>query len=88
MAVVVDPRALVQLVKGANSGLPTDAPLFEGDVPHIPTLVILDVSNDGRSARVLTTDGRMDVERLLAGDAHGGGGGWLEKVGAVEQAAK
>lgn len=33
------------------------------DVMAIPTLVVLEVSADGKDAKVLSRDGRMDVER-------------------------
>ena len=67
--VVVDPRALVQLVKGANGGLPTDAPIVEGDVPHIPTGAIV----QGPAARRTQApfDGPLDVvEAVLAAAPH------------------
>jgi thiol-disulfide isomerase/thioredoxin len=40
------------------------------DVTHIPTLVVLEVSEDGHEARVLSRDGRNDIEGLFA---RGGG---------------
>ena len=43
------------------------------DVTHIPTLVIVEVSKDGKEARVLSRDGRDDVER-------GYGAEWLDRV--------
>ena len=38
------------------------------DVMHIPTLVVLEISEDGREARVLSRDGRNDVETLFRQD--------------------
>ena len=35
------------------------------DVTHIPTLVVLQVSEDGKHARVLSREGRDDVERAF-----------------------
>ena len=42
------------------------------DVMSIPSLVIVEISEDGKEARVLSRDGRMDVER--------GRAPWLTKV--------
>ena len=44
------------------------------DVTHIPSLVVLEVSADGREARVLSREGRDDLAR--------GSAGWLKKIGA------
>lgn len=41
----------------------TDELTLRYDVIGIPTLVVLEVSADGKDARVLTCDGRMDIER-------------------------
>lgn len=41
----------------------TDELTLRYDVVGIPTLVVLEVSADGKDARVLTRDGRMDIER-------------------------
>ena len=57
------------------------------DVQFIPTLVVVEISEDGKAAKVLSTDGRMEVERgdktdwlqRVAPPSGGGGGGkgWL-----------
>ena len=44
-------------------------------VMHIPTLVIVEVSADGKEAKVLSTDAREDVVR--------GKAGWISKVAAA-----
>jgi len=47
---------------GASHSL-ADELTLRYDVRSIPTLVVLEVSPDGREARVLSRDGRADVER-------------------------
>ncbi|KAG8466242.1 hypothetical protein KFE25_001998 [Diacronema lutheri] len=44
------------------------------DVEQIPALVVIAVSPDGASTRVLSSDGRMDVLRFLAQPQRGGDG--------------
>ena len=89
-----DEDAEAQRAYAKAAGMPWLAVPFENDavrhelslrfnVAHIPTLVIVEVSPDGRSATLVSEHGRDEVEEALAGrvpGARSGTGSWLEKV--------
>mgnify|MGYP000288716952 CR=1 FL=1 len=51
-------------------------------MPQIPSVVVLELPADGGEPRVLSRDGRLDIERHLMGVAPDGdaGGEWVKRV--------
>ena len=52
------------------------------DVRGIPNLVVIQVADDGSTSRLLSRDGRGDIERDLRGGSKkkGGGAGWIARL--------
>ena len=49
-------------------------------MPQIPSVIVLEVPADGSEPRVLSRDGRLDIERHLMGAAAEGEGEWVKRV--------